>query len=198
MGPEPETSGSWTPPVVTEVSEWWRRGCTRPCSLLSSSSALPLQRAPPRGTTAGTRRPVAADEAAGVQEDRDRAPGEEDLPPGDHPGGAYGAGRGKLVVTFHRPPFQLVCEQTRDQEAPGGGFWPVQVDSKSLARFNVRDILFHSEHFVCSVLLFVKDFYVFVFSLRWTIKIHTSALLICVCVGGLGWGGIGSNSSHTQ
>lgn len=96
-----------------------------------------------------------------------------------------------IVVPFHRPPFQLVCEQTRDQEAPGSKLLPVRrwflvpVDSKSLAHFNVRDVLFHSEHFVCSVLLFVKDFYVFVFSLRWTIKIHTSALLICVCV----WGG---------
>lgn len=46
------------------------------------------QDAPPRGTTADTRRPVAVVEVAGVQGDRDWAPGEGDLPPGGPPGEA--------------------------------------------------------------------------------------------------------------
>ena len=118
-----------------------------------------------RGTTA-TAHLDALDGAAGVQEDQDWAPGEEALPPGVR-GEESEGGSLTRVRSSHHPPFQLVCEQTRnllDQDCcqDGGAVCP----STSPAPFNGRDILFHSEHFVCSVLLFVKDFYVFVFSLR--------------------------------
>lgn len=61
-----------------------------------------------RGTTAATVHLGAlVDEVAGVQEDLDRVPGEEDRLTGGPPGGVSEGGSLKLVPTF-----QLVCEQT--------------------------------------------------------------------------------------
>lgn len=58
----------------------------------SESPRGPTEVAPLRGRTGATARPVEVDEAAGVPEDRDRPPGEEDQHPEDHRGGADGAG----------------------------------------------------------------------------------------------------------
>lgn len=83
MGLEPETFESWTPHVVTEVRGVTLSEFTRHHRNQLIHYGLSLQRAPLRGTTADTRHPVAVDEVAGVQEDRDWAPGGEDLHPGD-------------------------------------------------------------------------------------------------------------------
>lgn len=58
------------------------------------------QRACLRGTTAATVHLDALDEVAGVQEDLDWAPGEEDLHPGGRQGEASEGGSLKLVQTF--------------------------------------------------------------------------------------------------